>query len=190
MSQRNACDTGLLHKKTVKRRIKNELLMDEKVKELRVIAANELLQSNCDALASPPTHLLASSSVIRSLQPSKSSNSESVKNLFYQNRDGNPVSQVVQLNHGEVFSEDTSEIENYYSAVNASNIEHNQHGLLQDQHHSNSDDSAISDTQDDEVFTCKTLTHHQSVYCVFVSIMLSMKMFRGLQKYMYRRFFP
>ena len=131
MSKRNACDTGLLHKKTVKRRIKNELLLDEKVKELRVIAANELLQSNCDALASPPTHLLASSSVIRSLQPSTSSNSEviiikwengfpiiitdnhmlqSVKNLFYQNRDGNPVSQVVQLNHGEVFSEDTSEV--------------------------------------------------------------------------------
>ena len=76
MSKRNACDTGLLHKKTVKIRIKNELLMEEKVKELRVIAANELLQSNCDALASPPTHLLASSSVIRSLQPSTSSNSE------------------------------------------------------------------------------------------------------------------
>ncbi|XP_046443957.1 uncharacterized protein LOC124193996 [Daphnia pulex] len=101
--------------------------MEEKVKELRVIAANELLQSNCDALASPPTHLLASSSVIRSPQPSTSSNSESFKNLFYQNRDGNPVSQVVQLNHGEVFSEDTSEIENYYSAVNASNIEPQQH---------------------------------------------------------------
>ncbi len=131
MSKRNACDTGLLHKKTVKRRVKNELLMEEKLKELRVIAANELLQSNCDALASPPTHLLASSSVIRSPQPSTSSNSEviiikwengfpiiitdnhmlqSVKNLFYQNRDGNPASQVVKLNIGEVFSEDTSEV--------------------------------------------------------------------------------
>ncbi|EFX78727.1 hypothetical protein DAPPUDRAFT_320217 [Daphnia pulex] len=138
--------------------------MEEKVKELRVIAANELLQSNCDALASPPTHLLASSSVIRSPQPSTSSNSESAKNLFYQNRDGNPASQVVQLNHGEVFSEDTSEIENFYSAVNASNIEHQQHGILQDQHDSNSDDSAISDTGYDEVFTCKSLTHHQSVW--------------------------
>jgi hypothetical protein len=76
MSKRNACDTGLLHKKTVKSRVKNELLMEVKVKELRVIAANELLQSNCDALASPPTHLLASSSVIQSPQPSTSSNSE------------------------------------------------------------------------------------------------------------------
>jgi hypothetical protein len=76
MSKRNVCDTGLLHKKTVKRRVTNELLMEEKVKELRVIAANELLQSNCDALASPPTHLLASSSVIQSPQLSTSSNSE------------------------------------------------------------------------------------------------------------------
>ena len=42
MSKRNVCDTGLLHKKTVKRRVTNELLMEEKVKELRVIAANEL----------------------------------------------------------------------------------------------------------------------------------------------------
>lgn len=50
-------------------------------------------------------------------------------------------------------------MENYYSAVNASNIEHQQHGLLQDQHDSNSDDSAISDTEDDEVFTCKSLKH-------------------------------
>ena len=43
MSKRNDCDSGLLHKKTVKRRVKNELLMEEKVKELRVIAASELL---------------------------------------------------------------------------------------------------------------------------------------------------
>ena len=76
MSKRNACDTCLLHKKTVKRRVKNELLMEEKVKELRVIAASELLHSNCDAIDSPPTDLLASSSVIRSPQPSTSSNSE------------------------------------------------------------------------------------------------------------------
>jgi hypothetical protein len=34
-----------------------------------------------------------------------------------------------------------------------------QHKLLQDQHDSNSDDSAISDTEDDEVFTCKSLKH-------------------------------
>jgi hypothetical protein len=35
---------------------------------------------------------------------------QSVKNLFYQNRDGNPASHLVQLNHDEVFSEDTSEV--------------------------------------------------------------------------------
>jgi len=78
MSKRNTCDTGLLHKKTVKRRIKNELLMGEKVKELRLIAAIESLQPNCDGLASPPTDLLAPSSVIKSPQPSTSSNSEAI----------------------------------------------------------------------------------------------------------------
>ncbi len=80
MSKRNACDTGLLHKKTVKRRIKNELLMEEKVKELRVIAASESLLPNCDGLARQPTDLLASSSVIRSPQPSTSSSSEVIIN--------------------------------------------------------------------------------------------------------------
>ena len=35
---------------------------------------------------------------------------QSVKNLFEKNRDGNPASQVVPLNHGEVFSKDTSEV--------------------------------------------------------------------------------
>jgi hypothetical protein len=39
---------------------------------------------------------------------------QSVENLFDRNRDGNPTSQVfhpdVQLNHGEVFSENTAEV--------------------------------------------------------------------------------
>ena len=35
---------------------------------------------------------------------------QSIKSLFDQNKDGNPASQVVQLNHGEVSSEDTSEV--------------------------------------------------------------------------------
>jgi hypothetical protein len=75
MSKRNACDNCLLHTKNVKRRVKNKLLMKEKIKELRVIAARELLKSNCDAFAIPQTDLLASSSVIWSPQSSTSSNS-------------------------------------------------------------------------------------------------------------------
>jgi len=39
---------------------------------------------------------------------------QSVENLFDRNRDGNPTSQVfhpdIQLNHGEVFSENTAEV--------------------------------------------------------------------------------
>ena len=35
---------------------------------------------------------------------------QSIKSLFDQNKDCNTASQVVQLNHGEVSSEDTSEV--------------------------------------------------------------------------------
>jgi hypothetical protein len=53
MSKRNACDTGLLHKKTVKRRVTNELLMEEKVKELRVMQQ----MSCCSQIVTPlPAH--------------------------------------------------------------------------------------------------------------------------------------
>ena len=88
MSKRNSCDTGVLHTKDVKRRVKNEP----------------------STISNPEVIIIKWENGFPIITTDFFIYIQSLKNLFEKNRDENPASQVVQLNHGENFSEDTTEV--------------------------------------------------------------------------------